>query len=864
MELDAQYMPRPRIDRILDSATSGRLVYVIAGAGYGKTQAVRNYIERQPDAIVRWLQLTESDDVGSHYWENLVHKVFFDNPDLAEKLRELGFPETLTRFKQFAEIIRGAEHRSLRTFLVLDDFHLINSEQSLTFAERCAYLDIPGACVVIISRKEPGINAVSLFAKNQARIVTEDELRFTEDEISEYLRQRGILCPPENLPKLVAGTKGWALAIGLLSLVLKRTPENLGIALDTMKQNIFKLMEAEAWNGFPQDVRKSLVQLSLAADLPSSKWHGFSSDGKAIRDFPELASFMWFDGFIGDYRIHPLYLEFLQSKQDILTEGERRETYKLAAGWCSENGFHMDAVKYFAKSRQYDRILRELLSYPYKLPRDACEYYLGILDRLDGLDGLDGLHPGSGEQEDISALILQNSYTPLLLLWTDRFGEARERCLRTIRKWEHSDEPLSKNLIGAAYANLAYIGMYTCTVTHDYDFLGYLRKAFECRRGAPAAPAAPAAPVAAKGSFPIADIRSFACLIGEGAPLSELDQFIETVRLTSSYISETSRNTYYGYDDLAACEFAYFRNQLDAAAKHARQAFTKARENNQHGIEAMAAFYLFHIALHEGDYKLAKEILESGRDNAGNHGFWNRRLFHDLVEEFVRAQIGFPRTDPTWLSMAKRDTAVEVSVPVRELIHGVRYYIATKKFKRALALLINAYPRKPHERFLLGELTLTVLTAAVKKKVGDAEGAVQDFAKAYSLSCGGALEMPFVELGKDILPLITASLERPDGGIPEEWLKTISRKASAYTKRTAVLVNLFKKEKKIEDPVSLSEREREVLGDLYHGLSREEISASRYLSINTVHKAVQSVYIKLNAYNKVDAIRIALDNNLIE
>ena len=35
------YMPRPRVDKILDQATRCKLVYVIADAGCGKTQAVR-------------------------------------------------------------------------------------------------------------------------------------------------------------------------------------------------------------------------------------------------------------------------------------------------------------------------------------------------------------------------------------------------------------------------------------------------------------------------------------------------------------------------------------------------------------------------------------------------------------------------------------------------------------------------------------------------------------------------------------------------------------------------------------------------------------------------------------------------------
>jgi len=65
--LTAHYLPRPRVNAIFDRATRGKLVYVIAGAGYGKTQAAYHYIKSQPDAVVRWLQLTESDNVGSRY-----------------------------------------------------------------------------------------------------------------------------------------------------------------------------------------------------------------------------------------------------------------------------------------------------------------------------------------------------------------------------------------------------------------------------------------------------------------------------------------------------------------------------------------------------------------------------------------------------------------------------------------------------------------------------------------------------------------------------------------------------------------------------------------------------------------------------
>ena len=134
---------------------------------------------------------------------------------------------------------------------------------------------------------------------------------------------------------------------------------------------------------------------------------------------------------------------------------------------------------------------------------------------------------------------------------------------------------------------------------------------------------------------------------------------------------------------------------------------------------------------------------------------------------------------------------------------------------------------------------------------------------AYSLSFDGIFEIPFIELGKNIRQLVAAVSEQNDHGIPAEWLKSIARKASVYAKKVSVITNSFRGEKNIKDTVQLSEREKEVLGDLYHGLSRDEIAEYRFLSVNTVKKILQSIYIKLDANNNVDAIRIALERKFI-
>ena len=845
--LTARFLRRPRIDRIFDQLTNCKLVYVIAGSGYGKTRAVRSYFDKQPDAAVRWLRLTESDNIGSRFWEGIAHSISYDNPELAFKLREIGFPDTNSRFKQFTDILRSADKRSKKSVLVLDDFHLIRSEQALAFAERCAYLPIPGECIVIISRKEPEINAMSLFSRNMAGMITEDELRFTENEISAFFKQCKISFSSEDLPRLIGVTEGWALAVNLLTLVLKRIPKDLDYALDTMKKNIFKLFETEEWGGFPENVQKAMVKLSLVSDLPITPLREVFGDARVMQYAPLLSSFIWFDSLAGDYRVHPLYLEFIQSKNYILSDHEKQDTYRRAARWCYDNKFYTDAVNYYALSRQYDRILKVLLSLPVKLPPDTCEYFLGILEGID---------PGGAEKDDNNILLLKNLFIPLLYVGMGKYVQAREQSLDIIRKWEGSDMPIAPSLLYTAYSNLAYIDTYACTVTHKYDFAEHMRKAIEYYKQS----TIPL--VKMTEAFSVADIRSFVCLVGEGASLPEFDQFLSTTREASKYIEETHHHMYYGYDDLVACELEFNMNRLESARNSAHNAILKARERNQYSIEAMAQYHLLRIAIHGGDYPLTKELLRQIYVHLDNPMFWNRKVFCDLFTGSFFCHIGLPEMVPSWLVLDEKDTASEVSIPARELIVGVRCFFALGKFNQALAVLCNSSPRDPHERFYFGELIFSLLLSYARFKTGDIVGAGKDFITAYKASFDGVFEMPFVELGKAFPTLASAALEHGNYDIPDQWLARLSRKASVYAKKSAIIANSFKSEKKVNKPIHLSDREQEVLNDLYHGLSRDEIATHRYLSVNTVKKVLQSIYIKLDANNNVDAIRIAIEKKL--
>ena len=120
---------RPRVDSALEAASDCALTLAVAGAGYGKTQAVRAFMWRRA-VSVRWLQLTEDDNMCSRFWESFLYVTAQGNPALSEKLRAFGFPETEQQFKRYIALTKRSE-ADVR--FVFDDFHTIGNPRVLRF-----------------------------------------------------------------------------------------------------------------------------------------------------------------------------------------------------------------------------------------------------------------------------------------------------------------------------------------------------------------------------------------------------------------------------------------------------------------------------------------------------------------------------------------------------------------------------------------------------------------------------------------------------------------------------------------------------------------------------------------------------------
>ncbi|MDR1854240.1 MAG: hypothetical protein LBR05_04965, partial [Azoarcus sp.] len=261
------YLERPRVDALLAEAVRSPVVVVCAGAGYGKTRAVYNYLRNLDGVFTAWVQLSERDNLCERFWENFTHTVAHHDAALAAKLAENGFPRNEAEYEKYVRIPEEGIQPHERHVVVYDDFHLLHDKDVLRFIERCVHTPFPNIVTIFISRTEPAINLIDLFSKGMVVNITENELRFTENELAEYLRMQGLAITPQGQANIYADTEGWAFAINLVALSLKKNPTHEGYARAAMRLNIFRLLESEVFLAVSERLQKFLVRLSLIDHL---------------------------------------------------------------------------------------------------------------------------------------------------------------------------------------------------------------------------------------------------------------------------------------------------------------------------------------------------------------------------------------------------------------------------------------------------------------------------------------------------------------------------------------------------------------------------------------------------------------------
>lgn len=355
---------RPRLVARFAAAALERVVVVAASAGYGKSTALRQYLEASSEPFVRFDVRAEHgtllgfargfagafSDIYPHLPQNLL-----DAYNGARAVDAAG-----------RELARWAadELRAFDGIVAIDDLHLAQNDPQ-TIAFLTTLIESRARARWILCTRSTANLPIGTWAVGGAMTLPIDErdLCFTVEEAHEAATLLDTITDAEAVGDLVELTRGWpaALAFALRSSAHAGDARRLAAAT---RDVMYRYLSEQVYDSIAQDERKLLQHIAY---LPEIDFEVLSAAGfaNARKTLDELRRRVTFIGVENPerYKCHDLFVEFLRHRVETDGTDAARAIQLNVANALEQQDRIADAVRAYAAARSERDVLRLLVAH---------------------------------------------------------------------------------------------------------------------------------------------------------------------------------------------------------------------------------------------------------------------------------------------------------------------------------------------------------------------------------------------------------------------------------------------------------------------------------------------------------------------
>jgi LuxR family transcriptional regulator, maltose regulon positive regulatory protein len=889
------YIPPPRpkivlrsclIERLNEGLSVGRrLTLISAPAGFGKTTLVNDWIaaSQRPTA---WLSLDEGDNDLIRFLAYLVAALQTISANIgAGAMAVLESPHPSSTESLLTTLLNDITTLSVRFMLVLDDYHVIDSqpvEQALTFL--LEHLP-PQLHLVITTREDPPLPLARLRARDQLTELRAADLRFTLAEAAEFLNQvMGLNLSAEDIAALETRTEGWIAGLQLAAISMREHEDATGFIKSFTGSHHFVLdyLLEEVLHQQPESIQTFLLRTSILGRLCGPLCDAVllepSVSGQVTLEYLEHANLFIIplDDERRWYRYHPLFAELLQQRlrqSTTASTGDERDStaqYHLRASlWFEDHGLELEAFQHATAANDVERAMRLAEG------RGIPLHYRGVVGPV--LHWLESL-PAKELDARPSLWVM---YASLLMLSGQRAGieqklQAAEAALTAAALPGAAPDDRTHDLFGQIASMRALLAVPPRQIE---TIMVQSRRALELLY--PDNLPVRAATTWAQGyAYYLQGDRAAASrAYTEVISISQASgntMFILAATTNLGNLQEEDNQLYlaaqtyqrvlqlfgdqphpFGCEaDLGLARIYYEWNDLAAAEQHGQQSLQLARQVENTGTVAACEVFLARLKLTRGDVASATAILAEADQ------FVRQNNFVGLAHEVAAAQV------LAWLRQGNLVAAAHLAQAHDLPISQARVRLAQGDTSAALAAL-EPWRRQVEAKGWSDErLKVMVLQAVAHHTCGAKDQAVRVLGDALALAEPGGFVRLFVDEGAPMAQLLSevAAL----GIMPDYVGKLLAVfEADAQTGlagrptspgKSQDSPDLSRGQPLIEP---LSRRELEVLQLIAQGLSNREISERLFLAVNTVKGHNRTIFDKLQAQNRTEAVARARELGLL-
>lgn len=293
-------------ETLAQAVASHSLVVLIAPMGYGKTTAVRNLLHTL--SHIRQYSITIPALVHNAFylWDIALSQLATQGVTGASQIQNTGFPENQVAMQRIFEALEQSLGQE-PTLLVIDDYHMVNAPAVDAFIEALVRRQIPGCCILLLSRYRPHLQLEEMCLKGFATVFEQSLLTFSQQNITDYFALHGVH-DKTIVQAAWLFSEGWAAALWL-SLKNYRAHGVIKPIHD-----MDRLMEETVFADYLPKNQQLLLQLAVLESFTAEQASQLTNDPEApqrLRHLHDQNAFVTYDKAAHVYRMHNIFRSFL-------------------------------------------------------------------------------------------------------------------------------------------------------------------------------------------------------------------------------------------------------------------------------------------------------------------------------------------------------------------------------------------------------------------------------------------------------------------------------------------------------------------------------------------------------------------------
>jgi LuxR family maltose regulon positive regulatory protein len=858
-----RHVPRPRLTAALNAAGHEPLVLISAGPGTGKTVLLSEWA-RGVDAPVAWFAPKADDNDPLRFWRQLRATV------RASGALDSHDPETDTTADAatdpFEAFFRDIQRPALPMVIIIDDAHVLTHPGILEGFDSMVRWGSPRVHLVLAARSDPLLPLHRYRMSGEMFELRAADLAATQDEARAILEAHGVNLAPQAFEVLTSRTEGWIAGIRLSAMRMEGTerPADFVAEFAVDQGSIGEYLTYEVLDRLPEHAREMLIQTGfldvVSGDLADAVT-GQSICTETLSAMAHTNSFVIpLDGSYTRYRYHHLLAEILRYLLQRQGEDLRRALFGRAAAWFEEQNDFQSAFHWAVSADDTKRAAALLAR---GVIADVC-LRGDVLVRSDLLKLQPLVVPSDAGDLDAAELSIARSV--VIALTADSASAARE--LDGIeQELQATHLPDTDLQINADLAVLT-LGQKSGDV-HSAELAAdrIITVAEPALHGQGRAVRAGAMVARAQAQFWDGRHDDVEAQLSTALALAEYDgynfaelQALGMLALANRYWSRSvsADDAAKRADDLigasidltapitlelAEAQRAYDAAEFQVMSGAVSRALAAVPIENDLALAALAAQMRARLLLATGQVSGAKSVLEVAPPL--RRGTAMLQADHDILLATVEIALGRPHRA---LRLVEHHREGQFEAPIA--VTAAKAYLALGELDLAENCIrkVVAGPAKQRGR---GPLVDALLCGAqIAQLRDDAPRAVELVCRAIEIA-DGDFALPFVRLADVFAPLL--------GNHPlvaAQWPAPVHRAGDHLTIEAG-------HNGKPRLPEPLTEREQAVLRFLATTMSTAEIAAELYLSVNTIKTHLGSIYRKLAANRRKEAVVRARELELL-